>query len=212
MQGCYKKRSQSNSLSNNSHLNTTLEVKKSSSNSVIVCNKDGGCLHGDDKAVLNNSYDSRLSHKIDKDSSVAKNETLTIKQSIKDDRNINLNISVMCANTDFDDNSNSFTRIISMGVDGIPQDKNRDISIDSAREVVTNFGHLCCKFLTALAIIFVIGCFIMPLILYYISKTANAGVPVHPKLMINESSSRLKVCSYISVAKHKIACVSKWLT
>ena len=186
MHECYK-RNQSNNLPNSNRLKTTLKAKESSSDFVTIYDKDDGCLHKDSTAVLKNSYDNHLNHD-------TVNVSSTIRQSIKDDRNVNSDIPVMFASTDFDDNSNSFTRIINVGTDGIPWDKNRDINIDSTKEGLTKFNHLCCKFLTALAVICVIGCFMMPIFLYYINQTATAKVPVDPKFLITENTSNSKVC------------------
>ena len=65
----------------------------------------------------------------------------------------------------------------------------------TASQDVTNLSTLCCKLSTALAMFFIIGCFLLPFVLYSINQTSsNAEIPPDPEYPISKNISNAKVC------------------
>ena len=79
----------------------------------------------------------------------------------------------------------------------ISQDENTEDNVGKIIKVSLNITLCqCCKLLTAFAISFVIGCFLIPTVLYHVSRTnASAEIPEDPaEYSINKNISNAKVC------------------
>ena len=151
------------------------------------------------------------------------------------DINTTSNISTMCQNADvvLVENSNGKINGIALGSQDrtnqryILQDESRENSVISVPKVITkrqklkysatidyrNGNGLCCKMSIVFAICCIIGCWLIPVILYYVSQaTDRDNAETDPGYSHEKNISSAKVCGKSLITRNTFAYMHSYVT